>query len=118
MSARWWSALLFQAGGGKRVAAVAVRQVTRDATDRRDADTRLLVNLAIGDALLQQGNDGPAIRQRLQLGGRAQVAKERPALLDAAQGEDGAEQRPFRQHLLAGGKCPMLFHNAVLVIMY
>ena len=83
--------LLFEAGSGKRITAVAIRQVTSDTPDRRDTDTRLLVNLAIRDALLQEGNDSPAIRQRLQLGGRAQVAEERAALVDAAQSEDGAE---------------------------
>src|SRR5687767_5354263 len=71
--------LLFEAGSGKRVTAVAIGQVTSDAPDRRDTDTRLPVNLAIGDTLLQEGNDSPAISECLQLGGRAQVAKESAA---------------------------------------
>src|SRR5262245_40010799 len=106
--------LLFQARGGECIAAVATGEIARDPADRRDADAGLLVDLAIGHALLEQGDDGPAIRKRLQFRGGAQVAKERAALLHALQGQDGAEQRPFRQDFLARGEGPMLFHGVRL----
>src|SRR5690242_14223157 len=102
--------LLFEARGGEGVAAVAVGQVAGDPADSRDADAGLLVDLAVGHALLEQGDDGPAVREGLQLRRRAQVAKERPAFLDAAQGQDGAEQRTLREDFLAGCDGAMLFH--------
>jgi len=49
------------------------------------------VDLAVGDLPLQQSDDGPAVGQRLQLGGGAQVAEEIAAFLDAAQREDRLE---------------------------
>ena len=56
------------------------------------ADAGALVDLAIGHALLQQRHHLPAVRQRLQLGRRAQVAQERGDLFGAGQRGEGRSQ--------------------------
>ena len=56
---------------GGRVAAKSITQESRNPTDCGDADPRHIVNTAIGEILLQQADDLPAINQCLQLGWRA-----------------------------------------------
>jgi len=51
------------------------------------------MDVAIRQPALEELHDGPAIRHRLQLVRRAQVAEEAAAFLDAAQRKDRREQR-------------------------
>ena len=90
-------------------------EVTGDPPDRGHADPRLAVDLAVRDFPLQQPDDRPAIRQRLQLGGGAQVAEEIAALLDAAQREDRLEQRALGGGFLARGQAAVGLPGALPV---
>ncbi len=54
-----------------RVPTKSITQESRNPADCGDADRRHIVNTAIGEMLLQQTNDLPAIDQCLQLGRRA-----------------------------------------------
>ncbi len=56
---------------GGRVAAKSITQESRNPADRGDADPRHIMNTTIGEILLQQTSDLPAINQCLQLGRRA-----------------------------------------------
>ena len=58
------------------VAAEAVAQEARNAANRRDANARQVVDPAIGQVLLQQFHDLPAINERLQFRRCAQVFQE------------------------------------------
>src|SRR3974390_2013488 len=82
-----WRALCIelQPLGHDSIAAAARHQVARDAPDGGDAHAGLPVDLPIRQSPLQQLDHGPAIRHRLQLRGRAQVAEEAAALVDGAQ---------------------------------
>ena len=87
---------------GERVAAVAVGQKARHAADGRDAHAGEAVDLPVGQARLQPLHHGPAIGHRLQLGRRAQIAKEGAAFLQRLQRGDGGEQVALGERLLAG----------------
>jgi len=87
--------------GHGTVTAIARREVPRDAPDRRDAHTGVPVDFAIRETALQQFDDRPAIGHRLQLGGRAQIAKKAAAFLDALQIHDGIAQGPLMLLFLA-----------------
>ena len=87
------SACELQPLGDGAVAAVARGQVARDAADGGDADAGLPVDLAVGQAALQQFDHRPAVGHGLQFGRRAQVAEEAAAFLDAAQRQDRGAQR-------------------------
>src|SRR5260370_33193379 len=65
--------------GAGAVAAVSGCQVASHPAYRGDADAGLLVDFSIGQAAFQKLDHRPAVRHRLQFGGRAQVAKETTA---------------------------------------
>ncbi len=71
-------------------------QVAGHAADRRHADAGLALHLAVGDLVLQLHGDRPAVGQRLQLGGRAQVAEEGPQLLGVRSVRIGLVERAAR----------------------
>ena len=75
----------------------------------RDAHTRKAVNLAVRQALLQPFDHGPAVREGLKFGRRAQVTEERTAFVDRFQGQHGGEQVAFGQCFLPGGDVAVLF---------
>lgn len=54
-----------------RVAAKPVTQESRNPADRGDADSRQVVNPAVGEVFLQKADDLPAIDECLQLRRRA-----------------------------------------------
>ena len=56
---------------GGCIAAEAVSHKSRNPADSSDADPCDVVNLPIGQVLLQKTDDAPAINQGLQLGWRA-----------------------------------------------
>src|SRR5262245_56188430 len=72
------------------VTAVACDQEPCHAADRRDGHARDLVNLAIGQAVLEVLHYGPAVDERLELGRRAQIAEELLAFRLVAQAQDRA----------------------------
>jgi hypothetical protein len=72
------------------------------------------VDVAIGQAALEELDYGPAIRHGLQLGGRAKVAKKAAAFLDAAQRENRGEQRALVLLFLPLGDWAVGFHESGL----
>src|SRR5258708_3329732 len=98
------------------VAAIARRQIAGDAADGGDADPRLSVDLAIGQAALQEFDHRPTIRHRLQFRRRAQVAEKTPAFLDAAQRQYGATQGTFVLLFLAQSDGTVGFHDRTAVV--
>src|SRR5262245_4569963 len=85
------------------VTAVARDQEPRDAADRRDGHARDLVNLAIGQAVLEVLHDRPAVDERLELGRRAQVAEELLAFRLVTQAQDRAVEPLLRASRVPGG---------------
>jgi hypothetical protein len=73
----------------------------------------LFVDIAIGEAALEELDHGPAIRHGLQLGGRAKVAKEAAALFDAAQREHRSEQRTLVLLFLPLAHWTVGFHESL-----
>ena len=53
---------------GYPVAAETIGQEACYAADRRDADAGPVVNAAVGETLLQEFDDPPAVHERLELG--------------------------------------------------
>ena len=86
-------------------------EVTRNPADGGHADAREPVDLAVGKALLQPLDHGPAIGDGLQLGRRAQVAEEGTAFVDRLEGQHGGKQAALRERFLAGGYVAVLFHG-------
>ena len=91
------------------------RTVSRDAPDRRYADTGQVVNLAVGQVLLQQLDHLPAILERLQLRRGAEVLEEIAALVDRSQADDGFEKRVLGRFLAALTVVTVRLHR---VLMY
>ena len=87
--------------GGQCVAAVAGDDESRHAADGREADAGEPVDLPVGQSAAQQFDDGPAVGQRLQFRGRAQIAEERAAFVGCVQREDRLVQRPYVLGFLA-----------------
>src|SRR4029079_8742150 len=71
----------------ERVAAGAVAEPLRDAGDGRRARVHTLGDLEVREALVEQADDLPAVRERLQLAERAEVSEEPLELLAIAQRE-------------------------------
>ena len=69
---------------GGAIAAEAFIEKPRDATDRRDADAREVVNTPIRQVFLQQFDDVPAIDQRLQFRRSTQILEKPPILVSAS----------------------------------
>ena len=78
-----------------RIAAESIAQEPRNAADRGHADPRQDVDAPLGQVLLQHLHDLPAIHQRLQFRGRAQVLEKAAALADVLQADDRTKQRVF-----------------------
>src|SRR5260221_9313971 len=108
------SGIRVQPIGDGAVAAVSRRQVASHPADRGDADAGLLVDFAIGQAAFQQLDHRPAVRHGLQFGGRAQVAKEAAAFLNAAQRQNRSAERALMLLFLADGDGTVGFHGAIM----
>src|ERR1700733_55039 len=107
------SRMRLQPIGHRAIAAVARQQVARHAADGGHTHAGLLVDIAIGQAALEELDHGPAIRHGLQLGGRAQVAKKAAAFLDAAQRENRREKRALVLLFLPLGDGTVGFHESL-----
>ena len=83
------------------ITTITAADIARDACNRGDADPGNFVDFPIGQAALQPLDHGPAVGHRLQLRWRAQIAKERAAFLDIAQGEDRLIKAALGARLLA-----------------
>src|SRR5262252_5574208 len=94
------------------VAAVAAGEETRDAADRRDRHAGELVNLAIGQAVLEVLHDGPPVDERLDLHGRAEVREELLALGFRAQAQDRAVKTLLGARRGACRQTPMSLHRS------
>jgi hypothetical protein len=77
---------------GRAVAAEAIRQESCDATDGGNADACEIVNLPIGQILLQVFHNLPAIDQCLEFGGSAEVLEEIAALSGRPEADYGLEK--------------------------
>jgi hypothetical protein len=78
------------------------------------------VDLAVGQAALEQLDHGPAIRHRLQFRRRAQIAEKAPAFLHAVKREYGGAQCAFVLLFLAQSDGTIGFHerDAAAGLMY
>jgi len=74
------------------VAAITLAQEARDSADRRHADGRAVVDLAVCHAPQQVRHDAPTVDQRFELGRCAQVAQERTHLGDRVERQQSAAQ--------------------------
>jgi hypothetical protein len=70
------------------------------------------MDATIGKILLEQADDLPAIDQRLEFGGRAQVFKEISALVHVSQGIHSPEKIILAALPLRSGVIPVRFHIA------
>lgn len=93
------------------VAAESVTQEPRHAADRRDADAGHIVDLSIGEILLKEAGDLPAIGERLELGWRAQVFEKITTFGQVLQADDGPEQGVLVAFALARCVLSIGFHG-------
>src|SRR5205807_5581733 len=105
------AARLRQAARRGVVAAVAGGEKARHATDGGDAHARETVDTAVGQATLETIDKRPEVCPRLQLGGRAQIAQERAALLRCAQGGERGAQVALGECFLARGDVVVGLHG-------
>ena len=96
---------------GGLVAPESIRQEAGDATYGRDADPREIVNLAVGQALLQVFDDLPAVYERLEFRGRAQILEEIAALVARLQADDGLEKGILGTHSAPVAVVSVRLHN-------
>ena len=77
------------------VATEAVGKKTGDATNGGNADAGQVVNFPVGEAFFEVVDDLPAVNQRLQFRGRAQIFKKGTAFLGGIEAVDGLVKRRF-----------------------
>src|SRR5690349_14148587 len=99
------------------VTAVACDQEPRDAADRRHGYARDLVNLAIGQAVLEVLHDGPAVDERLELGRSAQITEELLAFRLVTQAQDRAVEPLLRASGVPRRPFAIGFHATCFVSM-
>ena len=92
------SPLVLQRLQGGAIATGPFIEKAGDATDRGHADGGAVVDLAIGNALLQQRHDAPAIGQRFQFGRRSQITQEGLDRGRVGQCRNGLAQRRNGRH--------------------
>ena len=97
---------------GCAIAAEAIGQETGDSTDRGDTDAGQVVDLPVGQVLLEVFHDLPAIDQGLQLGGRAEILEEISTLGGRLEADYGVKQGIFSTLLLSLGFVTIGFHVA------
>ena len=95
---------------GGAVAAETIGQESCDAADGGDADAGQVVNLALGQVLLEVLDDLPAIDEGLEFRWRAEVLEEITTLGPGLQADYGREQRVFGALLLTFGFVAIGFH--------
>ena len=96
---------------GSLVTTKTVGEAAGDAPNRGHADTGEVVDLPVGELLLQVFNDLPAIDQSLKFGRRAQILEEIAAFLKALEAVDGLEKSAFGVGLLTSGFITVGLHD-------
>jgi len=107
---------MVNAGNSGAVTAEAIGEKARNSTDSGHTDPGEVVDLAIGQALLQVFDNLPAVHEGLEFGWGAQVLKEISALIDAIKADDGIEQGALGAGLLAIGFVSIRFHSCMSVL--
>ena len=97
------------------VAAKAVVEKTGNPANRRDADACEIMNLPVRHVLLKQGHNLPAIHQRLQLSGCAQIFQKVSALVTRLQRRNRGEQGIFVLSTLTSGIVSVWLHGDWLI---
>ena len=101
---------------GGRVPTKSIPEKSRNPADCGDADPCHIWNTAIGEILLEQTNDLPAIDQCLQLGRRAKVFEKIATFSCALQADHRFEKGILVAFALAGCVVPIGFHDFESVI--
>jgi hypothetical protein len=83
--------LLADAIEGGSIATESVAQESRNTADSCDADTSQVMDASIGQALLEQLDDLPAVDQCLELGRRTQIPEKSTAFLDVPETDNRPE---------------------------
>src|SRR5690606_19181044 len=91
----------------RSIAAVAVAQKARNAPDRGDGHAGQLMDLAIGQPFLEVGDDRPAVDERLELRGCAEVVEELAAVAFGLEREDRAKKARLRARRSARIQVPV-----------
>src|SRR5688572_16512342 len=99
------------------VAAVAGDEEPRNASDGSYGDARQLVDLAIGEAILEVLHDRPPIDERLELCRRAQVREKLLALGFVSQAQDRAIEPLLGASRSTGRSAPIRLHKPISVLM-
>jgi len=98
------------------IATESIGQATRDAPDSRNTDTGEVVNPAIGQALFKVFHNLPAIHERLEFGGRAQIPEEIATFIHASEADNGLEERVFGARLLSLAVVSVGLHSCINVL--
>lgn len=92
ISHSWSVILVFEAGDGGFVAALAVIEPEGDASDGSSRDPNLFGDIEVGDFFLEEEDDLPALRDIFEFFDGHEIAEESGELRWATQGGDGLEQ--------------------------
>lgn len=104
--------------GGEAVTAGTALETAGDPADGGDADTGAVVDFPVGHALLEQGDDAPAVAQRFELGGRAKVVEEGAQLRRLAKAQQGSDQGIEVGVVRAGGGVTAFHGRANVITRY
>jgi len=96
---------------GCAITAETIGQEARDAADCSNTDAGQVVNLAIGQVLLEIFDHLPTIYECLEFCGGAQILEEIAALVPRLEADDGLKQGVFGALLLAFGIVSVGFHS-------
>src|SRR5688572_538193 len=99
------------------ITAVTGEQEARDAPDCSPGHAREVVDLAIGQAVLQVLDDGPAVDEGLELRRRAEVGEELLAFVLVAQAQDGAVKPLLRASRVPSRSTAIRLHQRPPVSM-
>ena len=102
---------------GGLVTTETVGEESRDPPDRGHTDTGEVVDLSVGEILLQVFHHLPAIDERLKFGRRAQILEEITAFLKALEAVDGFEQGALGIGLLTAAIVTIGLHECTSVLM-
>ena len=101
---------------GYLVAAESVRYEPCNTAYGGDADAGQVVNPAVGQVLLQQLDDVPAVDECLKLSWRAQVLEEPAAFIDRVQAANRLEKCILGGFLVPGAVVTVGLHNCSSVL--
>lgn len=110
-------AVFLESGTRDLVTTRASHEEASDPPDGGQAHAGELMNLPVGQAVLQAIDHRPSIRHCLDLRRGAQVAQEGTDLFRALQGSERGAQIALRQGFLAGGKDAVWLHGRSNVLV-